>query len=295
MFTGMLALVYHTSCAPKKEVKEEAGKYTVTSPLSIDTAFTKEYVSQIRSVRNIEIRAREKGFLQNIYVDEGQFVKAGQLLFRTMPKMYEVELLKAQAEAKAAEIELQNARTLAGTEPCWHVFARHVRQDSGLWSALHQGVLTTGTLNAALGLYEPFAAQVLGIPKGFVGHGRLLAAYQNLLLAEYVPAPAAAAAGPSSEGNSQPNSLQAAARPEGNEQLQATQPVTAGPADLPAARRPGRRPRGGGRALAARAAAQREAEAAEKLARHRDSVCVRKAAEGISAVRCKWGSEQVLL
>lgn len=113
MFTGMLALVYHTSCTPKKEVKEEAGKYTVTSPLSIDTAFTKEYVSQIRSVRNIEIRAREKGFLQNIYVDEGQFVKAGQLLFRTMPKMYEVELLKAQAEAKAAEIELQNARTLA--------------------------------------------------------------------------------------------------------------------------------------------------------------------------------------
>jgi membrane fusion protein (multidrug efflux system) len=63
-------------------------------------------------VRNIEIRAQEKGYLQNIYVDEGQSVKAGQLLFRIMPKLYEAELLKAQAEAKAAEIELQNARTL---------------------------------------------------------------------------------------------------------------------------------------------------------------------------------------
>ena len=31
---------------------------------SIDTSFTKEYVSQIRSVRNIEIRAQEKGFLE---------------------------------------------------------------------------------------------------------------------------------------------------------------------------------------------------------------------------------------
>ena len=30
-----------------------------------------------------------------------------------MPKVYEAELLKAKAEAKSAEIELQNAKTLA--------------------------------------------------------------------------------------------------------------------------------------------------------------------------------------
>ncbi len=113
MLTGLLALVYQTSCTSKKEEKEEAGKYIVTSPLKKDTVFTKEFVSQIRSVRNIELRAQEKGFLQNIYVDEGQYVRAGQVLFRIMPKMYEAELLKAQAEAKSAEIELQNAKTLA--------------------------------------------------------------------------------------------------------------------------------------------------------------------------------------
>lgn len=113
MFAGLCAVLMHTSCTSKKEEKEEATRYTVTSPMRLDTSFTKEYVSQIRSVRNIELRAQEKGFLQNIYVDEGQFVKAGQLLFKIMPKMYEAELLKAQAEAKAAEIELQNARTLA--------------------------------------------------------------------------------------------------------------------------------------------------------------------------------------
>src|SRR5687768_6717616 len=112
-FVTLFALLYQTSCTSEKGEKEEAGKYTVTSPVRIDTSYTKEYVSQIRSVRNIEIRAQEKGFLQNIYVDEGQFVKTGQLLFRIMPKMYEAELLKASAEAKAAEIELQNATTLA--------------------------------------------------------------------------------------------------------------------------------------------------------------------------------------
>ncbi|NRS88846.1 membrane fusion protein (multidrug efflux system) [Flavobacterium sp. 7E] len=113
MITGFMATLFLVSCNSKKEEKEESTKFTVTNPVVIDTSFTKQYVSQIKSVRNIEIRAQEKGFLQNIYVDEGQYVKAGQLLFRIMPKMYEAELLKAQGEAKAAEIELQNAKTLA--------------------------------------------------------------------------------------------------------------------------------------------------------------------------------------
>jgi membrane fusion protein (multidrug efflux system) len=113
IFAGFIALLYLTSCTTKKEEKEEAGKYTVTSPIAIDTSFTKEYVSQIKSVRNIEIRAQEKGYLENIYVDEGQFVKAGQVLFRIMPKIYEAELSKAEAEAQAEQIDLQNAKTLA--------------------------------------------------------------------------------------------------------------------------------------------------------------------------------------
>ncbi|SHM56339.1 efflux RND transporter periplasmic adaptor subunit [Flavobacterium chilense] len=113
LFTGFMALVCLTSCSTKKEEKEEAEKFTVTNPVRIDTSFTKEYVSQIKSVRNIEIRAQEKGFLQNIYVDEGQFVKKGQLLFRIMPNMYQSELLKAEAEQKSVEIELQNSKLLA--------------------------------------------------------------------------------------------------------------------------------------------------------------------------------------
>jgi len=113
LFLGVSALLCHASCTSEKEVKEESGKYKVTAPVVIDTTFAKEYVSQIRSVRNIEIRAQEKGYLQNIYVDEGQFVRAGQVLFRIMPKLYEAELMKAQAEAKATEIEWQNTKTLA--------------------------------------------------------------------------------------------------------------------------------------------------------------------------------------
>ena len=110
---SLCAILCQASCKTKKEEKEEVIKYTVTTPFKIDTSFAKEYVSQIRSVRDIEIRAQEKGYLQNIYVDEGNYVKAGQLLFRIMPKLYEGELMKAAAEAKAVGIEVENTKILA--------------------------------------------------------------------------------------------------------------------------------------------------------------------------------------
>ncbi len=109
---GLCAVLCYAACTSHKAMKEEAGKYVVTAPLKTDTLIAKEYVSQIRSVQNVEIRAQERGYLQNIYVDEGQMVKAGQLLFRIMPRIYEAELLKTEAEAKVSEIELRNTQIL---------------------------------------------------------------------------------------------------------------------------------------------------------------------------------------
>lgn len=106
-------LLMITSCKDKKEEKEESVVYPTTSAVQMDTVINKEFVSQIRSERNIEIRAQEKGFLEKIYVDEGQHVQAGQVLFRIMPQLYQADVLKAKAEVAQAEIELQNASTLA--------------------------------------------------------------------------------------------------------------------------------------------------------------------------------------
>ena len=110
---SICAFVHFTACKAKTEEKEEQEKYAATSPVRIDTSFTKEYVAQIQSVKNIEIRAQEKGYLQSINVDEGRSVKAGQLLFQIMPNVYQAEFLKAQAAAKEAELELLNSKTLS--------------------------------------------------------------------------------------------------------------------------------------------------------------------------------------
>ncbi|GAB3242327.1 efflux RND transporter periplasmic adaptor subunit [Hymenobacter seoulensis] len=102
-----------TSCSTKKAEKEAKVTYLVTSPLQKDTAITKEYVAQIHSIQHIELRALEKGYLQQIFVDEGQTVKKGQLMFQIMPLLYQAELKKSEAEAKFVSIEYRNTKQLA--------------------------------------------------------------------------------------------------------------------------------------------------------------------------------------
>ena len=112
LLSGVLALCILTSCTKHTEEKEEAGKFLVTNPLQADTSFTKEYVAQIQSFQNVELHAMVKGYLESIKVDEGQQVKAGEVLFTINPKEYQAELAKAKADLKTAEIEWQNVKNL---------------------------------------------------------------------------------------------------------------------------------------------------------------------------------------
>lgn len=113
MIVGLLIVLGLTSCNSKKESHEAETKYLVTSPIKMDTSITKDYVAQIHAIRHIELRALEKGYLKEIHVDEGQFVKKGQKMFNIMPNVYQADLQKAEAEARIAEIELKNTQLLA--------------------------------------------------------------------------------------------------------------------------------------------------------------------------------------
>lgn len=95
------------------EEHEEMPKFEATTAFREDITITKEYVCQIRGIRHIEIRALERGYLQNIFVDEGQFVRQGQQMFKIMPNIYQAELLKARAEANNMNIEYLNTKGLA--------------------------------------------------------------------------------------------------------------------------------------------------------------------------------------
>ncbi|MES2502007.1 MAG: efflux RND transporter periplasmic adaptor subunit [Pseudomonadota bacterium] len=107
-----MAILSLSACHSAEEPKEEVSKFEVTHPLRKDTSITKEYVSQIHAFKHIELRALERGYIQDIFVDEGQSVAQGQRMFKIMPNLYEVDLQKSKAEAEMVHIEYQNTKAL---------------------------------------------------------------------------------------------------------------------------------------------------------------------------------------
>lgn len=113
MLAGLLGVLVLTGCHSEKQEKVEESKFYVINPVMMDTVVYKDYVCQIHAISHIEMRSQEKGYLQNIYVDEGQHVQKGQKMFQIMPVIYEAEMEKAKAEVNYAEIEYQNTKNLA--------------------------------------------------------------------------------------------------------------------------------------------------------------------------------------
>jgi len=111
---GLTAALLLSGCHPAETEKpEEKPKYEATTPFREDTSIKREYVCQIHAIRHIEVRALERGYLQNIFVDEGQQLHQGQPMFKIMPNIYQAELLKAKAEASNMNIEYLNTKGLA--------------------------------------------------------------------------------------------------------------------------------------------------------------------------------------
>ena len=109
----LTAFFIYSNCKHIEKEEAEEMHFLVTSPIVLDTIIYNEYVCQIHSFQHIELKALEKGYLQNVYVDEGKMVRKGQLLFQIMPLIYQAEMKKAQAEVEFVEIEYINTKKLA--------------------------------------------------------------------------------------------------------------------------------------------------------------------------------------
>lgn len=109
----IVGLMLFAQCSHEKHESEHETTFLATYPKRVDTLITRDYVGQIHSFQHIELRALEKGYLQKIFVDEGQKVVKGQLLFQITPVIYQAEKQKAEAELKFAEIEYKNTKSLS--------------------------------------------------------------------------------------------------------------------------------------------------------------------------------------
>jgi membrane fusion protein, multidrug efflux system len=119
----LLAMVYMSACATQKDSipsdSLQPQLFPVITVLQQNINVPLEYVASLQAYQNVEIRARVEGYLEKILVDEGQRVSKGQLLFQINSEEYRAELNRAsanvtsaEAEAKAARVELERIRLL---------------------------------------------------------------------------------------------------------------------------------------------------------------------------------------
>ena len=98
----------------KQEHHKEFIPITILHPTTIE--FPRSYVADVQAIQFVEIKPKVEGFVQKIYVDEGQKVKKGQPLFQLSSDQYinpekpDVPLNKNDAFQKVQKRHVQEKR-----------------------------------------------------------------------------------------------------------------------------------------------------------------------------------------
>ena len=75
-----------------------------------DTPLTYEYTGFVEAKDQVSIKSKVTGTIIKKYVNGGDYVEAGQLLYEIDPRAYEANVLNAQANLANAQASLANAQ-----------------------------------------------------------------------------------------------------------------------------------------------------------------------------------------
>ena len=84
---------------------------TIAKPVSKMIADQDEYVGRFVAVESVEVRARVPGYLEAIHFQDGQIVKAGDLLFTIDRRPFQIALAQVQASLAQARATLAFAES----------------------------------------------------------------------------------------------------------------------------------------------------------------------------------------
>lgn len=110
----ILALVL-VSCGKKEEQQmppQGPAPFPVETVAKQDATIYQEYTANLEGQQNVEIRPKVNGFIQKIYVDEGQMVKKGQLLFKLETQTLNQDASASKAMVQAAQVEVDRLKPL---------------------------------------------------------------------------------------------------------------------------------------------------------------------------------------
>ncbi|WPR73869.1 efflux RND transporter periplasmic adaptor subunit [Algoriphagus sp. NG3] len=110
LFTILSSLTLMIGCK-EAEVEEEGIPLPVLTLKQESAALAFNYLGSIEGVENVQIRPQVEGILEAIYVDEGQYVKKGDPLFKINSQPYMEDLKNAQANVELEKARLKKAQT----------------------------------------------------------------------------------------------------------------------------------------------------------------------------------------
>src|SRR5690554_4484076 len=117
--TGIIAVGLLSACGGGKQEQgsgKRIGTYKVLELETTNATLIAEYPASLEGIKDIDIRPKIDGYIDEVLVDEGQTVKKGQLLFRISNPQYSQDMKSLQASVAAAEsavdaAELQVTKT----------------------------------------------------------------------------------------------------------------------------------------------------------------------------------------
>lgn len=107
----LLALVAACSGPNQGESGPPPAPVTVATPLVQEVRDWDEYVGRFEAIESVEVKPRVSGYLIASHFRDGDFVRAGQLLFTIDARPARAQLDQARAQLARAEATLVNART----------------------------------------------------------------------------------------------------------------------------------------------------------------------------------------
>lgn len=110
----LFAVLILAACGKKEQHAPPMGAmpFAVQTITKQDAVNFEEYTANLEGQQNVEIRPKVNGFIQKVYVDEGQQVKKGQLLFKLETQTLNQDAAAARANVKAAQVEVDRLKPL---------------------------------------------------------------------------------------------------------------------------------------------------------------------------------------
>lgn len=95
----------------EEEIEDEGIALPVLTLKEEAAAISYKYLGSIEGVENVQIRPQVEGILEEIYVDEGQYVNKGDALFKINSQPYMEDLKNALANVDLEKAKLKKAQT----------------------------------------------------------------------------------------------------------------------------------------------------------------------------------------